>query len=322
MITHKQQTNNVTTILPAPLVSIVIATFNGERFLHQQLDSIIKQTYNNIEVIAVDDCSTDNTVSILKEYASQFSNFTVVVNDKTLGYQKNFEKGFLLANGKFIAPCDQDDIWLPTKIEILTKHIGDHAIAYCNSAFIDSSGNELDEKMSDARTLTNFNSPIMYAIGASAPGHAMLIAKNVTLAAMPFPTLISHDTWLGFVATFESSLKFVDEVLVLYRRHDRNVFGAFHKKDRKKNNPKGSLQLREQKARQRAELLYNKCPDHLHIEKEFFKKLCECCQNYTLANNFARMRLFFKYRREILMYKKHNELRRCLFCIKVFFKII
>ncbi|MDD5272938.1 MAG: glycosyltransferase family 2 protein [Methylovulum sp.] len=310
------------TILPTPLVSVVIATYNGEHFLHEQIDSIIQQTYKNIEIIAVDDCSTDNTISILNEYATRHANFTVIQNEKNIGYQKNFEKGFLLAKGDYIAPCDQDDIWLPTKVEILVSHIGSHAIAYCNSAFIDRSGKVLGIKMNDTKTLTNFNSPIMYSVGASAPGHAMLITKQLAMAAMPFPLLLSHDTWLGFVATFDNSLKFVDEVLVLYRRHENNVFGAFHKKDRKKNNPKGSSQLQAQKARQRAALLYNKCPDYLPEEKEFFKNLCKCYENYSIANNFARMCLFFKYRREILRYKKRNEIRRCLYCLKMFFKII
>lgn len=212
------------------LVSVVMATYNGEKFLRMQLDSVIQQSYSPIEIIAVDDCSTDNTVNILNEYAAQHNNFTVVINEHNLGYQKNFEKGFLLAKGDFIAPCDQDDIWLPNKIEKLLACIGSHAIAFCNSAFIDSDGNPLGQSIFDTKNLTDFNSPIMYTVGASAPGHAMLITKQVALDAMPFPTLVSHDNWLGFVATFYNSLKFLNEPLVLYRRHDTNVFGAMHKK--------------------------------------------------------------------------------------------
>ncbi|MFZ2450849.1 MAG: glycosyltransferase [Methylovulum miyakonense] len=309
-------------ILNTPLVSIVIATYNGERFLNEQLDSVIQQTYKNIEIIAVDDCSTDNTLSILSDYAARHANFTVVRNGQNLGYQKNFEKGFLLAAGDYIAPCDQDDIWLPSKIETLVASIGDHAIAYCNSAFINSSGGMIGKSMSDAKTLADFNTPIMYTVGASAPSHAMLIKRQVALEAMPFPTLMSHDNWLGFVATFNSSLKFVNEVLVLYRRHENNVYGAFLKKDAKKNRLKATSQQQLQKARQRIQLFHDKCPDHLIEEKQFFKDLCKSYLNYSLANNLARTRLFFKYRKEILMHKKRNELRRWLYCLKVFFKII
>jgi glycosyltransferase involved in cell wall biosynthesis len=305
-----------------PLVSIVMATYNGERFLVEQLNSLIEQSYSNIEIIAIDDGSTDNTISILNDYANRYENFTVFINETNLGYQKNFEKGFSLAKGDYIAPSDQDDIWLPNKIETLVNNIADYSIAYCNSAFMDGAGNLLGEKMNDTKTLMDFNSPLMYIIGASAPGHAMLIKKDVVFDAMPFPTLLSHDNWLGFIATLHHSLKFIDEVLVLYRRHDTNVFGSLDKKDRIKNNPKDEAQLRIQKAQQRLKLLYEKCPNSFSEEKAVFLALSKSYECYSLKNNFVRMCLFFKYRKEILAYKKHSELHQMLYCIKIFFKIL
>jgi len=300
-----------------PLVSVVIATYNGERFLREQLDSIIAQTYKPIEIVAVDDCSTDNTVAILNEYANQSGNFRVIRNPQNLGYQKNFEKGFTLAEGDYIAPCDQDDIWLPGKIEVLVDNIGNHPIAYCNSAFIDSNGRLMGGRMSDIKTLTDFDDPLMYVVGASAPGHAMLIKKQVAMAAMPFPELLSHDNWLGFVATFFGCVKFVDEVLVHYRRHDSNVFGYVDKKRKKKE----TSRQRIEQARQRLQLLFDKCPDALW-QKTVLGKIRKSYESYSLANNFARMGLFFKYRGKILAYKRHNALRRCLYSLKVFFRII
>ncbi|MDO9106842.1 MAG: glycosyltransferase family 2 protein [Methylovulum sp.] len=304
--------------LPKPLVSIVIATYNGERFLREQLDSIFRQTYTHIEIIAIDDCSTDRSLAILKEYADKHPHFTLIKNEQNIGYQKNFEKGFALAKGDYIAPSDQDDIWLENKIEVLVNNIGNHAIAYCNSAFINSTSELLNKTMNDIKTLTNFDNPIMYVTGASAPGHAMLITKQLALEAMPYPTLVSHDYWLAFVATFSSSLKFIDEVLVLYRRHDTNVFGAINSK----NKTRETAQQRVHKARQRVQLLYQKCPDHLTEQKQTLYAICKSYESYSFANNFARMSIFFKYRKEILVYKKRNELRRCLFCLKVFFKIL
>lgn len=300
-----------------PLISIVIATYNGERFLRKQLDSIINQSYQNIEIIAVDDCSSDNTLNILNEYAIKYNNFTVISNDHNLGYIKNFEKGFLLANGDYIAPSDQDDIWLVDKIEILLGSINNHAIVYCNSAFIDSNDDLMGDKLSDKTNFTDFDSPLMYVVGASAPSHAMLLTKQTALDAMPFPLLFSHDNWLGFVATFHSSVKFVNQVLVHYRRHDTNVFSTIHKKKKIKE----SRQQRIEKARQRLGLIYDKCPSSLP-EKEILLQLLKSYQSYSLSNNWLRMYLFFKYRDKILRYKKHNALRRFLYCIKVFFKII
>ena len=302
---------------PLPLVSIVMATYNGERYLQEQLDSLARQTYPNIELIAIDDCSTDGTLDILNRYKAAHKNVTVVRNERNIGYQKNFEKGFLLAAGDYIAPCDQDDIWLPAKIETLARHIGSHAIAYCNSAFIDSEGILLGGSIREKYVLMNFDDPMMYVVGACAPGHTMLITKQVALDAMPFPTLVSHDNWLGFIATFNSSLRFVDEVLVHYRSHDTNVFNGIKKKREKE-----SSQERARKARQRIQLFYDKCPAHLTEQKLAYGKICKSYQSNSLANNFARMRIFFKYRKQILAHKRRNELRRCLYCIKAYFKII
>lgn len=300
-----------------PLVSVVIATYNGEAFLRKQLDSIIKQTYQPIEIIAVDDCSTDATVTILNEYAAQYHIITVVSNDYNMGYIKNFEKGFSLANGDYIAPSDQDDIWLPNKIETLLHNISNSAIIYADSAFIDSHDELMGDKLSDKTTFTDFDNPLMYIIGASAPGHAMLLTKQVALEAMPFPELFSHDNWLGFVATFHSSVKFVNQILVHYRRHDTNVFSSVHKKKKLKE----SRRQRVKKAQQRLQFIYDKCPSYLP-EKKVLLQLVKSYRRYSLSNNLLRMYLFFQHRDKILRHKKHTALKRFLYCIKVFFKII
>lgn len=307
-----------------PLVSIVLATYNGERFLKSQLDSLIAQTYQPLEIIAIDDGSSDGTLQILNTYAVNHANFLIFQNSHNLGHVKNFEKGISLANGQFIAPCDQDDVWLPTKIEVLINNIEDAAIAYCDSEFIDSSGKALGQKMSDIKTLTDFDNPLMYIeVGISALGHAMLIRKEVALAAMPFPTLFSHDNWLGFVATFSGKVKFVNEVLVQYRRHESNLTNALHKKDRKKNIQKQTKQACLENACQRLSAMYEKCPEALP-EKIVIGELCKSHESYSLANNFLRMRLFFQHRDKILLHKKyrHPKLKRYLHSLKLFFKTI
>lgn len=308
-----------------PLVSIVLATYNGERFLREQLDSLILQTYKNLEIIAIDDCSTDNTLKILNEYAANHLHFTVIQNGHNLGHSKNFEKGFSLAKGDYIAPCDQDDVWLPNKIEVLAKHIGNHAIAYCDSEFIDDKGQLVGQKMSDIKMLTDFDNPLMYIeVGISALGHAMLIAKRVALAAMPFPYRFSHDNWLGFVASFNGSVKFVNEVLVQYRRHNANLTNALHKNDRKKNAKKKRNKHQQiEYAQLRLLAMYEKCPDGLP-EKEAIFQLYKSHGSYSLTNNFLRMRLYFQHRKKILLHKKYRypELKQRLHCIRAFWKMI
>ena len=309
------QHKNIT--LKSPLISIVIATYNGEKFLHKQLDSLLNQTYQNVEIIAVDDCSSDNTLNILNAYAAKHKNFTVVKNEQNLGYVKNFEKGFSLAKGNYIAPCDQDDIWKPNKIEVLLENINDDAIAYCNSAFIDGDDNLTGEHLGDRTNFGDFDNPLMYVVGASAPGHAMLIKREVVMNAMPFPVLFSHDNWLGFVATFGGTVKFINQVLVHYLRHDSNVFSTVHKQKKIKE----SKQYKLEKAQERLQTLYDKCPHYLP-EKAILAQFCKSYEGFSLGNNFLRMKLFFQHRDKILRYKKHSALHRNLYCLKVFFKII
>lgn len=305
-----------------PLISVVVATFNGARYIREQLDSIIHQTYPNIEIVITDDQSTDETLSILEEYALKYSNIKLYQNETNLKYIKNFEKGMHLAKGDFIAPSDQDDIWELDKLAVLMDHIGAHAIIYCNSVLMDADGNEMNQKLSDIKRLDSFDSCINYAIGNSAPGHAMLIRKQVIIDCGVFPTMIPHDYWLGFVATFNSQVYFLDRVMVRYRQHDANVFGAAKAADRTAPKPKkvSKAELQE-KARERIYLLYQKLPDTLEAEKKVFKALYNSYQSFSLYNNFKRMLTFFANNGPIMAYKRRNTLRRWLFCFKMFVKI-
>jgi glycosyltransferase involved in cell wall biosynthesis len=98
------------------LISVALCTYNGARFIRGQLDSLLAQTHRNIEVLAADDASTDDTVSILQEYAERDPRVRVLVNRHNMGFKKNFEQVISSCRGSFIAPCDQDDIWFPEKL--------------------------------------------------------------------------------------------------------------------------------------------------------------------------------------------------------------
>ncbi len=312
------------TVKPFPLISVVLATYNGARFIKEQLDSILSQTYPNFEVVITDDQSTDNCYSIMQEYAEKHANIRLYRNETNLHYVKNFEKGMLLSKGDFIAPSDQDDIWELDKLSILMSKIGDNAIIYANSVLIDASGIELNQKLSDIKRLASFDSCLNYAIGNSAPGHAMLIRRQVLIGCGSFPTMIPHDYWLGFVATFESQVYFLDEVLVRYRQHGNNVFGATKVSDGEMPKPKEKKEttaILQAKARERMFLLYQKLPDSLVAEKKVFKALYESYQDFSLWNNFKRMCTFFGHNKEIMSYKRRSVLRRWFFCLKMFVKI-
>ena len=130
-----------------PLISIALCTYNGSRFLEKQVMSILNQTYKNIELIVVDDCSTDNTFEIIKQLSFQYPQIKPYRNPKNLGFNKNFEKAISLSTGAYIAISDQDDIWLKDKLQRLYDHIGDKWLVFSNSEWVDEDENKLGRQI-------------------------------------------------------------------------------------------------------------------------------------------------------------------------------
>jgi glycosyltransferase involved in cell wall biosynthesis len=301
-----------------PLISVVVATYNGERFIGDQLQSILTQTYSPIEIIVVDDCSTDRTLNILKQFAAIHPNLLVIGNEENLGYIKNFEKGLQLAKGSFVALSDQDDLWLPEKLSILHDLIGDKPIVYSNSTLIDENGKPIGKKLSDIKRLATFDTGLNYLIGNSAPGHAMLIQKEVVSLAMPFPEKIPHDYWLGFVGTLLGPVVYTDQCLVEYRQHVSNVFGVTKNPSRKKTQPT-TKESGLKSSWLRIKLMYDKCPDQTPLKGTLLKFL-KCYEKNGLSDRWARVILFLKYNRQILAFKRRSAWRRWLFCLRMFFQ--
>lgn len=107
------------------MISIAMATYNGEKYLREQLDSILAQTVQDFELVVCDDCSTDSTVRILEEYVEKDARIKIFCNEQNLGFVKNFEKAISLCQGECIALSDQDDVWLPEHLQVLLENIGE-----------------------------------------------------------------------------------------------------------------------------------------------------------------------------------------------------
>jgi glycosyltransferase involved in cell wall biosynthesis len=303
-----------------PLVSIVLATYNGEKFLEKQLDSLFLQSYPNIEVVAVDDGSSDKTIEILQEYAVKYTNMKVVLNKENLGFIKNFDKGCALASGQFIAPCDQDDYWDPLKIEKLVKNIGSAPMIYCDSYICDENLNIKEKKISDKVNCINFFSCLQQCVYCRIYGHATLISKDVYKKATPFIVHIPHDWWLCYISTLMGEIKFLNEPLVYYRQHSSNAIGVVGEKRRqhqKQNKEKGA----KLKIRNRVRSFYEICPEQLTEEKRVLHQLLTSYESFSLTNNVKRVLLFFKYFRYFLAPKKKSLIMQYLFCLKMFVKI-
>lgn len=111
-------------------VSVVICTYNGEKYIAEQIDSILSQTYTLNEIIIQDDCSTDNTFNILERYSNKNNRIKIFRNDKNIGFNSNFKSAVKRAKSDFIAIADQDDIWYSEKIAKQVTAIGDHDICF------------------------------------------------------------------------------------------------------------------------------------------------------------------------------------------------
>lgn len=305
-----------------PLVSVVIATYNGEKFLAEQLDSIFDQSYKNIEVIAVDDASNDNTHSILKAYSLKHQNFNVFANETNLGYIKNFEKGFMLSSGDFIAPSDQDDVWHTDKIKLMVEEISECSLIYCDSYVCNESLETNGQKISDKANLSDLNSCLQITIFSRINGNSILFKRELLENVIPFTEILPHDWWINYNAIFQGCIKYIDKPLVYYRQHAANAFGAIGRKEKlKKQAECRNTYFAVQEHINRVNLFYKICPDNLKYEKEVLYKLKESYKDFTFKNNLKRMLLFFKYKKYFLVPKKHSWLHKNLFPVKMFLKV-
>lgn len=306
-----------------PLVSIVLATYNGERFLRQQFDSLLSQTYSNLEIIAVDDNSNDATLSILNEYAANHHHVKVYVNESNLGFIKNFDKGCSLSTGDLIALCDQDDYWSNDKIEKLVNAIGTAPMIYSDSYLCRHDLQSMNKKVSDVVNCVPFINCLQQAVFCRIYGHATLFTRSLYNASTPFLAAIPHDWWLSYTATLHGEIKYLPEPLVYYRQHDSNLFGVVGGKRRKhqKQDKLEKKRLEKIKIRQRVAAFYEQCPGNKEREKKVLLALTNCYQSFSLKNNITRVILYLKNRNDFLMVKKQSSLHKLMFCFKMFVKI-
>jgi len=194
-----------------------MATYNGANYLKEQLDSIYNQTYKNIEVIVTDDCSTDGTVEILEQYV-QTHGLKYYVNEKNLGFVKNFEKAISLCEGEYIALADQDDVWLPEKLKTLMAKIGSKLMIHSDCFIINAKGEIVTSSWKKENGYMVSVENLLFKNVVT--GCTVLMHRNLLDSACPFPRgLKHHDWWLALCAATRNSLKYTDECLIQYREH-------------------------------------------------------------------------------------------------------
>lgn len=217
------------------MISIAMATYNGAKYIREQMNSILMQTIQDFELVICDDCSGDNTVTILQEYADNDSRIRLFKNDVNIGFKKNFEKVIRMTHGDYIALCDQDDIWFPDHLEVLFNSLGADVSLVCgNSSLINSNGQELGLSLSKTESYdrieetdcTNIAYTLLFWRNPF-QGAAMMMRRDFINYALPIPEIVSyHDVWLSSLACFCGGMKYVNEPVNKYRQHENNTSGG------------------------------------------------------------------------------------------------
>ena len=213
-------------------ISLALATYNGERYIKEQLESLINQTRLIDEFIISDDCSTDDTVKIAEDTLSRAKvNFKIYKSEENLGCYRNFEKALKSCSGDIIFLSDHDDIWFPNKVE---KHFKYH-IKNPDSYAITTNCIISDSNLNTFGTTKMDN---LISVGKSYKSFVMgcccSFKRDFIDLALPFPEYFSgHDNWLCELADSEDKRFYINETLQFYRQHTKNTSDYFA------NDPKG-----------------------------------------------------------------------------------
>lgn len=197
-----------------------MATYNGEKFIGKQLDSILSQMEGDDELVISDDSSTDKTIDIIKSY-----------NDKRIKLYKNqnfnspvfnFEHALKLSSGQYIILSDQDDIWKKNKIETIKKYLNKYDLVLSDANIIDTFGQVISESFYE---INNSKKGLFKNLTKNSYlGCSMAFNRKILEKALPFPEDIPmHDWWIGLIADVYGRIYFIDEKLISYRRHVNNA---------------------------------------------------------------------------------------------------
>lgn len=204
-------------------ISVCLASYNGEKYIKEQLESILIQLSENDEVIISDDYSTDRTIDIIKSLKD--TRIKIYENSKGKGPIKNFENAIFNASGDIIFLSDQDDIWKENKVrKIMLVFSSDETVTLVssNAEYIDQDGyptgaNFFNGHVPERSLLHHYIKPEFL-------GCTIAFKNRIIDKLLPFPNKIPmHDWWIGMIHIYYGKVKYIPEALISYRRHDNNV---------------------------------------------------------------------------------------------------
>lgn len=196
-----------------------MATYNGERYVAEQIQSILLQLSPNDEIIISDDGSCDNTLDIILQFEDERIK---LFHNKNHGLIHNFENALKNAIGDYVFLCDQDDVWLPNKVNEMLDALQLYDLVVSDCAVVDKNLNIISESFFNQRLSRKGFLKNLYK--NSYLGCCMAFRQKVLDYVLPFPKYIAmHDIWIGLMVELHGTSYFLEKPLMLYRRHGHNV---------------------------------------------------------------------------------------------------
>lgn len=210
------------------LVSVVMPVYNASKYLDETIQSVLNQTYENFELIMIDDCSKDNSLEIARRYEAQDPRVRVIAGETNQGVARVRNRGILEAKGEYIALLDSDDVWVDTKIERQVRLLESEGaeIAYCSYDFIDENSNEVLKPFIVPET-TNYKK----MLASSVISCSTALIDSQLLKAHPFKPEFYHEDYVLWMELLALPAKAVGDPTVL--AHYRQVTGS--RSNNKKN---------------------------------------------------------------------------------------
>ena len=213
-------------------ISVVLCTYNGEKYIEEQLKSICSQIISVDELIISDDFSQDNTLLIAEQFLCQQSISYRIVKNSNRGVCNNFLNALKLTKGDIIFFSDQDDIWMSNKTEVIMSYFqkDDHVSLVCtNAVLIDNDKNVLGDLYSSIGfNQTQDQDDIFHRVLKKpfVTGATMAIRRELYEKALPFSKHMLHDQWLSYIAACDNGIYISSEKLIYYRQHGENLVGV------------------------------------------------------------------------------------------------
>lgn len=294
-------------------ISIVMSTYNGAKYIVEQLESLRLQTRTADEVLIFDDCSSDDTVQIIQDYIQthELSSWSVKVNPQNKGWKKNFMEGMWEAAGDLIFPCDQDDIWVPDKLHeveaIMEAHPEIELLTTNAEAFYDNGSIIIQPEKEDGKLIKQVLNGSIFDTrypGCTYCARKCLIERSKRYWEDDFP----HDALLWRMAIFSETVYSYNKSMIKWRRHNDSSYTLESIKSKTFDSKRKWLTYAQNVIKNLIEYVENeKCTDYtnkINILNNNMKWLLCRTSFYDTKNIFTGIKLF-KYRKHYVKFKQY-----------------